>query len=460
LWHDLLFIILQPTYKFKKKMLLNFSIQNFGSIKNQQTLSFEADKSQHLEDYYIIHTNGLRLLKLALIYGANASGKTTILKALHFLMNIVLEPHEQKTQSLNFEPFLFDPNTSKQNTVLNIDFIQNDIRYLYDIEFNQKSIVREELSYTTNIKSTKKTLNIFVRTTDFEKQLTNIVFNTKNKIDDIYLKSLIANTLWNNTVLGGFLKTNIESKELTDVTNWFKEYINPIIYAQAGIINQTTQLIDKREINKTVILEILKKADLNISDILIKKEEENMPAGLIDFLKMQKQIPKDNIRQLEEKRKINILTLIEFEHTVNGKSYSLTIEKESQGTQRYYDLAGLLYALITKSTAFLIDELESSLHPDLFQHFLLSFLVNSRKSQLIATTHNREILNNKDIFRNDAIWITDKDNENCATELYSLADFDTTVIRDTTNILNAFKLGKLGGVPNLGNYYINNNEAE
>jgi AAA15 family ATPase/GTPase len=103
---------------------------------------------------------------------------------------------------------------------------------------------------------------------------------------------------------------------------------------------------------------------------------------------------------------------------------------------------------------FLIDELESSLHPDLFQHFLLSFLVNSKKSQFIATTHNREILDNKDIFRNDAIWITDKDNEECATELYSLADFDTKVIRDTTNILNAYKTGKLGGTPNLGDYYI------
>jgi AAA15 family ATPase/GTPase len=115
--------------------------------------------------------------------------------------------------------------------------------------------------------------------------------------------------------------------------------------------------------------------------------------------------------------------------------------------------------MIKNSTAFPIDELESSLHPDLFQHFLLSFLVNSKKSQLIATTHNREILNNKDIFRNDAIWITDKDNEDCATELYSLADFDTKVIRDTTNVYNKMKLGILGGVPNLGSYYININDG-
>lgn len=83
----------------------------------------------------------------------------------------------------------------------------------------------------------------------------------------------------------------------------------------------------------------------------------------------------------------------------------------------------------------------------------MSFLVNSKQSQLIATTHNREILDNKDLFRNDAIWFTRKDN-NCSTELYSLSDFDSSVVRNTTNVLNAYKSGKLSGIPNLGDYYI------
>ncbi|WP_445750259.1 AAA family ATPase [Polaribacter sp.] len=77
-------------------MIINFSVQNFGSIKDKQTLSFEADKSTHLEDAYIVNFGGQRILKLALIYGANASGKTTILKALDFLRDIVLEPERKK----------------------------------------------------------------------------------------------------------------------------------------------------------------------------------------------------------------------------------------------------------------------------------------------------------------------------------------------------------------------------
>jgi len=109
--------------------------------------------------------------------------------------------------------------------------------------------------------------------------------------------------------------------------------------------------------------------------------------------------------------------------------------------------------LINNSITYPIDELEASLHPELYIHFLLSFLINSKKSQIIATTHNREILTNKDLFRNDVIWFTDK-SETCATELYSLSDFDSSVVRDTSNIFNAYKTGKLGGTPNLGDYYI------
>ena len=100
-----------------------------------------------------------------------------------------------------------------------------------------------------------------------------------------------------------------------------------------------------------------------------------------------------------------------------------------------------------------IDELESSLHPDLYIHFVLMHLVNSRNSQIIATTHNREILKNKDIFRNDSIWFADK-SEGANTTTYSLEDFDSKTIRETSSVYNAYSIGKLGGVPELGDYYL------
>lgn len=419
-------------------MIVKFSVQNFGSIKDEQILSFEADKSEHLEDYYIIPINGLRLLKLGLIYGANASGKTTILKALDFLGKIVLHPEEKKTDIFNFNPFLFDPNTPSQNTILSIEFIQNSVRYYYEVELNKKAIIREELNFYNPNKA-----NVFKRTTNLDTQFSEIAFGSKIKTDKVFEKTLESNTLWNNTVLGGFLKTNIELKELKDATDWFANHLSPLIHPRTRLDTFVITQLNNLTIKKEDIIQILQKADLNISDIHIKKEKTK-ELGFEELISSMKSYQKDTLL---------FPYSLEFEHTLDNKRYNLPFDLESQGTQRYYGFAGILSQAIRESFVFLIDELESSLHPDLYTHFLLSFLVNSKKSQIIATTHNREILNNKDIFRNDVIWITDK-SENCATELYSLSDFDTSVIRDTSNIYNAYKIGKLGGIPNLGDYYI------
>lgn len=428
-------------------MILNFSIQNFGSIKDRQTLTFEADKSDHLENSYVIHTNGLRILKIALIYGANASGKTTILKALEFLRDIVLEPKTKKTDELDFQPFLFDSETPNQNAVMSIEFLANDTKYFYEVAFFKKAVVYEVLNFHN-----PKKANIYKRTTDIKNEFTEITFGSKIKIDKTIEKNLEANTLWNNTVLGGFLKTNIDIKELKEVVEWFKNYLYPLIDTKTQLEGFVTSKIDQGELTKFDVINILKKADFNISDILIQENEQVIPDGFIELVKKQLKAHDSEVKKLEEKGKITSVS-IEFEHTVNQAKYTLPIELESQGTRRFYGFAGLLALLIKNSTSFPIDELESSLHPDLYTHFILSFLLNSNKSQIIATTHNREIFDNKDIFRNDAIWFTDK-NENGSTELYSLADFDSSIVRNTTNIYNAYKSGKLKATPNLGDNFI------
>lgn len=428
-------------------MIINFNIQNFGSVKDKQTLTFEAGKSDHLENSYVIHTNGLRLLKIALIYGANASGKTTILKALEFLRDIVLEPETKKTDELDFQPFLFDSETHNQNSVISIEFIANDTKYFYEVEFFRKAVVNETLNFYNPNKA-----NVYKRTTDLNNQFTEIKFGRKIKIDKTIEKNLEANTLWNNTVLGGFLKTNVDVKELKEAVEWFKNYLRPLIFTKTQLEGFVTSKIDKGELSKLDVINILKKADFHISDLIIQEDEKEFPDGLIDFLKAQMKDSPDAVKKLEEKGKITTMK-IEFEHTVNQSKYNLPIEMESQGTRRFYGFAGLLALLIKNSTAFPIDELESSLHPDLYTHFILSFLLNTDKSQIIATTHNREILDNKDVFRNDAIWFTDK-NEKGSTELFSLADFDSSIVRNTTNIYNAYKSGKLKATPNLGDNFI------
>lgn len=428
-------------------MIVNFSVQNFGSIKEKQTLSFEADKSTHLEDTYVINVNGLRLLKLALIYGANASGKTTILKALEFLHGIVLRPENKKTDELDFEPFLFDTASPGENSIITLEFIQKGIKYYYEVEFFKKAIVKEELYFYDPIKA-----NVYKRNTNLSNQFAEISFGTKIKKDKAFEKNLEANTLWNNTVLGGYLKTNIDFKVLQEVIDWFRNHLKPMVYSKTELEGYVTSKIASGEISKADVINILKKADFNISDIEILEEEKDIPNGFIEFLRKQVKNQDDQLKELEEKKKIKSVR-IEFEHTINKVRYSLSLQLESQGTRRYYGFSGLLALLIRNQVIIPIDELEASLHPDLYLHFILSFLLNAENSQILATTHNREILDNKDIFRNDAIWFTDK-SENCATELFSLADYDSSVVRNTTNILNAYKSGKLRATPNLGDVFV------
>ena len=400
-------------------MIVNFSIQNFGSIKDKQTLSFEADASKHLEDTYVVHTAGKRLLKLALIYGANASGKTTVLKALDFLRDLVVNPKEKKTDILNFSPYLFDTKTPQQPTELSIEFIHEEVCYQYEVAFTGQAVISEALYIDTF-----ERVLVFSRTTDIEGQLTKISFGDKITLEKSALQVLELNTLWNNTVLGGFLKTNINLEEFRRVADWFNNYLKPIIAPRTLLGRYVTDKIDEKEIVKEEVLEILKKADFNISDIIIERRKD--PRKGID--------------------RINLFS----EHMVNDISYKLPMEQESEGTKRFYGFAGLLALLIKTPTIFPIDELESSLHPDLYTHFLLSFLQNAQHSQLIATTHNRELLGDTDIFRNDVIWFTDK-GEDCATQLYSLADFDTSTIK---NILNAYKIGKFSAIPRLSDTFI------
>ena len=146
--------------------------------------------------------------------------------------------------------------------------------------------------------------------------------------------------------------------------------------------------------------------------MIVRKKEEIIPEELRFF-----------------KGQIEIKGRIIFQHKIDNVFYSLPMEKESEGTKRFYGFAGLLALLIKTPTIFPIDELESSLHPDLYTHFLLSFLQNAQHSQLIATTHNRELLGDTDIFRNDVIWFTNK-GEDCATELYSCREIGRASCRE------------------------------
>lgn len=225
-----------------------------------------------------------------------------------------------------------------------------------------------------------------------------------------------------------------------------------MILPNTALDSFVTERLDNHQIDKSLLLRILNKADLGISDLIVRTEDEEVNDSLLDYWVKKSPQGEEWIKKMRKDGKITLVD-VGVEHTVSGRKYILPFEAESQGTARYYGLAGVLAILIGSSVFISIDELESSLHPDLFEHFLVAFLLNSKDSQLLATTHYREMLNKKDLFRNDAIWFTQKTPQS-STELYSLADFDSSVVRDTTNVYNAYKMGKFGAIPMLKDNYL------
>ncbi len=440
-------------------MIINFSVENFGSIKDTVTLSFEATDSNDFEKYYIIPATygkgrSIRLLKLGMIYGANASGKTTVLQSLNFLRRAVLRPLTKKDDTLHFEPFLLDHTSSGKSTSFTLEFIQNEARYRYEVQLTKKAVEKEKL-YSFN---PHKAL-VYERSTDMEKQLASISLGSKISLKKEFMNSLEANTLWNNTVLGGFQKTNIDFKELQEVTEWFKKVMLPLVTPKTDLFGFVSSKIESKEINKKNVVALLRKADLNISDIQVEETTATLNADAIKlFFLLSKQKDEEERTEEESMEEIKKISQVKekkifLRHQIGQEGYVLPYRLESAGTQRYYQFCGLLDLLIRKEKVLPIDELECSLHPDLLKYFLLTFLTNSPHSQLILTTHFREFLLEKEILRNDVVWFTER-KEDCSTDLYSLADFDTSVIRKTSSIYNAYKIGTLGATPHLGDYYI------
>jgi AAA15 family ATPase/GTPase len=217
----------------------------------------------------------------------------------------------------------------------------------------------------------------------------------------------------------------------------------------------TTHRIDNSEKLKSYVTNLLGFADIQINRIDISKEEVELNENQIKSL-MESPLGNElRSKGLFDKKLNQVKT--EFSHIGKdrlNKNVSILFPQrlESEGTLRYYGLGGILATLVAESHAIAIDEFESSLHPDLAQNYILRFLVQSKKSQLLVTTHNIDFLGEQDVIRRDGVWFTQK-NENGATELYSAADFDTSVIRKSSSLLNVYETGKLGAKPNLGSIF-------
>lgn len=436
-------------------MLVDFTVENFLSFRDRQTLSFEPDtKVKGLEDYYFISVpdkdpkkKPLNLLKIGMIYGANASGKSNLLKALNHMKFIALKIQTEKNIPLKFIPFGMD-YTGK--AAMEMNFISEQTKYNYKLEFNANAIVYEELNEYPYL-TAKKSKNVYKRTTDKEKRIPNIVFDKEQKVDPLIQKQLSILTLSNETVLAGFSKISADIPALRNSCDWFGYKLDMLLPPQTPLYMIAADYIDNKSIKTQAMVNALKRADFNISDISIEEK-----GSVNDFLQGIL-----NLYVEEREWTMNVdgedvvsdgdIPKIMIKHKTDQAEFVLPDRLESEGTMRYFGLMGILLHLSDSEGLFMmIDELDMSLHPELYEAFIVSFLKNVKRSQLLFTTHNREFLQKKQVLRKDALWIANKRNDG-STEMYSFADFDSSVIRDTTSIYNAYSVGKLGGVPKNSN---------
>jgi AAA15 family ATPase/GTPase len=426
-------------------MIHSLTIANFLSFKDPVTFSFEATNDKHLEEYHVVEVApGVRLNKLGIVYGANASGKSNLVHAFEFLRDFWLRITENKDKETNSVPFLLDAESRTKPSEFKLVFYVEGKKHTYSLSLDVKNVLRESLYFYPG----SQPAEIFTR--ELMGTISKVKFNARLKLsvsaqDEINLKCLS-----NMSVFAAYNQVNLIVKELDDVLSWFKvKYLRPVFPVTEYLEKFTENLILKNSDFKTSVLKFLEQADYNIKDIEIQINEVPVNESFIT------EAVKDNLPEEEKSRlfrdKTIQITKAVFSHLVidgNGLSdhFLLPESLESKGTLRTLGLAGVIHTAIKLDAFMAIDEMESSFHPKLIEFFIENFINESKKSQLLITTHYDGLLEEEDLIRKDTIWFVDK-KKNGSTELYSLSDFNGT--NRISSIRRAYKYGKFGAVPNI-----------
>lgn len=429
-------------------MVIDFTISNFRSIKAPLTLSFEANNDTHLEDYFIVKKGKYRLLKMVSLLGANASGKSNILRAFMMFPSFILSPCEDKSSKIGFKSFALDPDMDKVDSTLIINFICKEQKYYYEVHFNNE-YVSYELLKSDPFDDNLSTRKVFERQTDPTSMVSSVKLGGKYKSFSTRFKDLKVNLLHNRTVFGAFYKSNIDIPWMKDITDWVKNYWLPMVKTTNQHLDEyTSECISNGSLKKEDVVSFLSKADFGISDLSINEKVVQIPKEVVDIILGNNEAPEDLKRQVREDPTARDI-FVRMSHKGKSGIVPFEFKEESRGTQRYYELSSVLLQICKDPHFVAIDELESRMHPDLYEHFLVTYLKNAKDSQLVFTTHMREFLMNREIYRDDSVWFTEK-NIHGATELFSLIDFGSEILRKDSSRYNAYRAGRIGAVPNLG----------
>lgn len=426
--------------KNTQNMLIRFAVQNYLSIKTEQVFSMVAapikEKFESCNDNVFSSEKAPDLLKSAVIYGANASGKSNFIKSFGFFQNFtILSASFAPNQPINVIPFLLSDATQKEPSSFEVTFFWKNKIYRYGFKLSSNEVI-EEWFFIKDLRETA----VFYRNGD------DIDILAKYKIlQELKLKKMIRP---NALLLSLAAQFNDETAK--DVFGWFANINSISGLSDALYSNFTLNLLENAE-KKDIILGLLRVADLGIANLRVNDLEGESIALTIG---MNNQTPTIS------KQKSVIKNLHTVKQVLNEKGELLNYiefpfeQYESEGTKKFFHLLGPILDTLQHGKVLIIDELDTKLHPLLTQRIVKLFnskSTNPNNAQLIFATHDTNLLDAK-IFRRDQIWFTEKDRYG-ATQLYSLTDFKKTKKpRNDEKLEKSYTAGKYGAIPFLGDF--------
>ena len=408
-------------------MIIEFTVKNFRSIKNEQLLSFFAENKLKHHAGNISYVDNIGVLKTCAIYGSNAAGKTNIILAFKALQSLITQSGDWKDgDEINcYEPYLLSKNNINQPVHFEIEFSIDNVRYLYEVDFNKNEILFEKLDAFYSSRSS----NLFTRTSPDDWR--DIKFGERYKDG----KKQIA-FFPNNTYLSKAGNTPDSPEIIRKIFNYFRRDIFTMrSNEQIGISGW-----HDNERVLTAINTFLKKIDLGINNFTM--ESTVLPKGF--------ELPKDF--ELPEILKKQILDDLSKEPTFHhetdyGEFINFDMSKESMGTIKIFRMLPFLIDALKNGFTIFIDEIENSYHPHVAELLIKLFndpLVNKNNAQLIFTTHDLTLMTSKTM-RKDQIYLTKKDIKH-GTTIECLENFD---IKDNSPFQKWYDEGRLGSIPTI-----------
>ena len=409
-------------------MLLEFRVRNYRSIRDEVVVSFVASKDKKLAETHLASTGITSLpdvLRSAVVYGPNASGKSTLLQSLFYMRAVVAESATimQPGQTFSVQPFRLDSDYAKQPSEFEITFLLGGVRHQYGFTLTPERIVDEWLL----VYRASKPQQWFSRSYDEKSQTYDYEFSTHlTGSRKLWQEATRPNALFLSTA------AQLNSELLGPIFRWLVE--QPVYFAAglSPIPDLTTQLL-QTDAGKRAVRDFLASADISISDVV----SVSRPG-----FHQQIMIGPEGPTFTREERE---MLMPQFVHKTEHGSATFELHEESQGTQRLYALIAPVLDALKNGRLLIVDELDSSLHPLLVRRLVRMFHtpeLNPLGAQLLFSTHDTSLLD-RTLFRRDQIWFTEKDQDQ-ATRLYPLSDFSP---RETEAWEKGYLIGRYGAVP-------------